>query len=104
LLSGETESKVEAAAKEKLAGATIVRTETDADGHAAYEVHMVQVDGTPATVYVDKQFNVVSVETGCPGGTRSSRSPGRRHTAAGTGLRACPCSTSRGGRPARRRA
>jgi hypothetical protein len=34
---------------------------------------MVQADGTPATVYVDKQFNVVSVETGMPG--RHSQQP-----------------------------
>jgi hypothetical protein len=40
-----------------------VRVETDADGHAAYEAHVLKADGTPATVYVDKQFDVVSVET-----------------------------------------
>ena len=51
----------------KLPGATIVRTETDADGNAPYEVHMVQQDGTPATVYVDKSFGVVSVQSGMPG-------------------------------------
>jgi hypothetical protein len=67
LLTGETKSKVEAAATARLSGATIVRTETDADGNAAYEVHIVQADGTPATVYVDKQFDVVSVQTGMPG-------------------------------------
>lgn len=38
----------------------------DADEHAAYEVHMVKSDGTPATVYVDKQFDVVNAETGMP--------------------------------------
>jgi hypothetical protein len=68
LLTGDTKAKVEAAATAKLPGATIVRTETDADGNAAYEVHMVQADGTPATVYVDKSFGVVKVETGMPGG------------------------------------
>jgi len=67
-LTGDTKSKVEAAAKAKLSGATIVRTETDADGNATYEVHMVQADGTPATVYVNEQFAVVSVQTGMPGG------------------------------------
>ena len=67
-LTGDTKSKVEAAAKTKLSGATIVRTETDADGNAAYEVHMVQADGTPATVYVNEQFDVVGVQTGMPGG------------------------------------
>jgi hypothetical protein len=68
LLTGDTKAKVEAAATAKLSGATVVRTETDADGNAAYEVHMVQADGTPATVYVDKSFGVVKVETGMPGG------------------------------------
>ena len=29
---------------------------------------MVQADGTPATVYVNEQFDVVSVQTGMPGG------------------------------------
>jgi uncharacterized membrane protein YkoI len=56
-------AKVSAAAKAKVPNATIVRVETDADGHAAYEAHIVKADGTLATVYVDKQFNVVSVET-----------------------------------------
>ena len=51
----------------KVPGGTIVRVETDADGVAAYEAHMVKADGTPATVYVNKQFEVVSVQTGMPG-------------------------------------
>ena len=64
LLTGETAAKVRAAALAKVgSGATVERVETDADGHAAYEAHMVKADGTPVTVYVDKQFNVVSVET-----------------------------------------
>jgi hypothetical protein len=64
LLTGDTASRVQALAVAKLgSGATVVRVETDADGHAAYEVHMVKADGTPVTVYVDKSFNVVSVET-----------------------------------------
>jgi hypothetical protein len=62
-LTGGTLVKVRAAAQAEVADATIVRVETDADGNAAYEVHIVKADGTPATVYVDKQFNVVSVET-----------------------------------------
>lgn len=68
LLTGDTKTKVEAVATAKLPGATIVRSETDADGNAKYEVHMVRADGTPATVYVDASFNFVSVETGGPGG------------------------------------
>jgi hypothetical protein len=66
-LTGNALSKVTAVAKAKVPGGTIVRVETDADGHAAYEAHMVKADGTPVTVYVNKQFDVVSVESGMPG-------------------------------------
>jgi uncharacterized membrane protein YkoI len=67
LLSGEAAAKVRQAALDRVPGATIVRVETDADGNAAYEAHMVKADGTPVTVYVNKQFAVVSVESGMPG-------------------------------------
>src|SRR5262249_53552510 len=63
LLTGDTASKVEARAKAKVPNGTIVRVETDADGNAAYEAHMTKADGTPVTVYVNKQFEVVSVES-----------------------------------------
>jgi uncharacterized membrane protein YkoI len=61
-LTGDTLAKVKAAAIAKVgSGATIERVETDADGHAAYEVHLKTSGGTEETVYVDKSFNVVSV-------------------------------------------
>ena len=63
LLTGDTLAKVTDAATAKVPGGTIVRVETDADGHAAYEAHMTNASGSPVTVYVDAQFNVVSVET-----------------------------------------
>ena len=63
LLTGDTAAKVEAAAKAKVPNGTIVRVETDADGHAKYEAHMTKADGTPVTVYVNEQFEVVSVDT-----------------------------------------
>ena len=66
LLTGTTASKVQVAAVAKEPGATVSRVETDADGHAAYEAHMVRSDGTLVTVYVDKQFNVVGEQTGMP--------------------------------------
>ena len=72
LLTGDALAKVTALAKAKVSGGTIVRVETDADGHAAYEAHMTDASGTPVTVYVDKQFNVVSVETGQPGPPRAA--------------------------------
>jgi len=66
LLSGDTAAKVRQLALAKVPGGTIVRVETDADGNAAYEAHMVKADGTPVTVYVNKQLEVVSVQTGMP--------------------------------------
>jgi hypothetical protein len=65
-LTGDALSKVAALAKAKVPGGTIIRVETDADGNAAYEAHMVKADGTPVTVYVNKQFEVVSVQSGMP--------------------------------------
>jgi uncharacterized membrane protein YkoI len=62
-LTGDTAEKVRAAALAELPGATIERVETDADGHAEYEAHVVKADGTRATVYVDEDFDVVSVES-----------------------------------------
>ena len=63
VLTGDTAAKVKAAAEAKVPGATVVRVETDADGHAKYEAHMTKADGTPVTVYVNEQFGVVSVES-----------------------------------------
>jgi hypothetical protein len=63
LLTDGTATSVRNAALAKVPGATIVRVETDAHGNAPYEAHIIKSDGTPATVYVDKSFSVVSVET-----------------------------------------
>jgi uncharacterized membrane protein YkoI len=62
-LTGDALAKVTAIAKAKVPGGTIVRVETNADGNAAYEAHMTKSDGTPVTVYVNKDFEFVSVET-----------------------------------------
>jgi hypothetical protein len=62
LLTGDTAAKVREAALAEVSGGTIVRVETDADGNAKYEAHMTKADGTPVTVYVDANFDVVSVE------------------------------------------
>ena len=62
-LTGDALSKVTAIATAKAPGATIVQVETDADGNAKYEAHIVKSDGTPATVYVDANFNFVSLES-----------------------------------------
>jgi hypothetical protein len=63
LLTGDALAKVKAIALDKVSGGTIVRIESDADGHAAYEAHMLKADGTSATVYVDANFNFVSVDS-----------------------------------------
>jgi hypothetical protein len=60
-LTGDTKTKVEAAAKAKLPGATILRSETNNDSIAAYEAHVRKADGTEAEVLVDKSFGVVEV-------------------------------------------
>ena len=77
-LTGDTLSKVSAAALAKVPGAKVVRAETDADGNAAYEAHMTNADGDPVTVYVDKDFAVVKVETGGPGGRGGPHGGGQR--------------------------
>jgi hypothetical protein len=59
-LTGDALSKVKAIALDKVPGGTVVRVETDADGNAAYEAHMLTASGTPTTVYVDASFNFVS--------------------------------------------
>jgi hypothetical protein len=61
VLTGDALAKVKAIALDKVPGGTVVRGETDAGGHAAYEAHMLKADGTPTTVYVDASFNFVSV-------------------------------------------
>ena len=81
-LTGDALSKVTALAKAKVPGGTVVRVETDADGNSAYEAHMVKADGTPVTVYVDKQFQVVSVQTGMP---RPGPAPGSSSNSSGAG-------------------
>lgn len=62
LLTGDALAKVTAIANDQVSGGTVVRVETDTDGNAAYEAHMTKADGTPVTVYVDKNFEFVSVE------------------------------------------
>jgi uncharacterized membrane protein YkoI len=64
LLSGDAASKVSAAALARVPGGTIERVETDADGNAKYEAHMTNADGSRVTVYVNADFEVVSVESG----------------------------------------
>ena len=62
-LTGDALAKVTAVAEAKVPGGTVVRVETDADGNAKYEAHMTKGDGTPVTVYVDANYDVVSTQT-----------------------------------------
>ena len=62
--SPETRLRRSRAAQAKVPGGTIIRVETDADGHAKYEAHMTDARGNPVTVYVNDAFAVVG--TGRP--------------------------------------
>ncbi len=63
VLTGDAATKVTDAAKAKLPDATIDRVETDVDGDT-YEAHVTKADGTKATVKLDANFNVTSVQDG----------------------------------------
>jgi len=62
LLTGDTATKVRAAALAKYSGATILRVETDSDG--VYEAHLTTTDGKRVTVEVDKASKVTGEESG----------------------------------------
>ena len=62
LLTGDTASKVRAAALARYPGATVLRVETDSDG--VYEAHLTTSDGRRVTVEVDKSFKVTGEESG----------------------------------------
>jgi hypothetical protein len=60
LLTGDTATKVRAAALAKYPGATVLRVETDSDG--VYEAHLQTSAGKRVTVEVDKSFKVTGEE------------------------------------------
>ena len=62
-LSSDVAAKVAAAAKAKVPGATVERTETDVDHGSPYEAHLRKSDGTELEVLVDKDFQVTAVNT-----------------------------------------
>lgn len=63
LLTGDTASKVKAAAEAKVSGGTVQRVETNVDSDSPYEAHIVKSDGTQVEVQVDKDFKVTAVNT-----------------------------------------
>jgi uncharacterized membrane protein YkoI len=60
-LTGDTATKVEQAARDKVSGGTVLRVETDADG-SPYEAHVRKSDGTEVVVKENKNFDVTAVE------------------------------------------
>jgi len=62
-LTCDTAMRVEEAALAETGGGTAERVETDAEGNAAHEAHVVKSDGSRVMVYVDEQFSVVSVDS-----------------------------------------
>ena len=63
LLTGETATKVRAAAAAAVPGGTIQRVENDAEG-SPYEAHVTKADGSQVTVKIDASFKVTSIEAG----------------------------------------
>lgn len=61
LLTGDTASKVRAAALAKYPGATVLRVETDSDG--VYEAHLTTASGQRVTVEVGKDLKVTGLES-----------------------------------------
>ena len=61
-LTGTTAAKVKAAARQKVPGGTVLRTEQDPGG-SGYHAHVRKSDGTIVTVHVDKDFRVTGVDT-----------------------------------------
>jgi uncharacterized membrane protein YkoI len=60
-LTGDELAKATAAAQTAAPGATVVRAETDGDGDA-FEVHITKADGTKATVKLNSDFTVKTVD------------------------------------------
>jgi uncharacterized membrane protein YkoI len=60
LLSGDTASKVRAAALAKVPG-TVERVETNVDSSAPYEAHIRKADGTEVEVQVGSDYTVSAV-------------------------------------------
>jgi uncharacterized membrane protein YkoI len=66
-LTGDELAKATAAANTAAPGSSIERAETDADGDS-FEVHITKADGTRATVKLNADFSVKTVEAGQAGG------------------------------------
>ena len=78
VLTGDTASKVTAAALAAEPGATVVRVETDSSGHT-YEAHVKLADGTYKTLYFDSSFAADGSDTGFGGGPQGGGHQGGGH-------------------------
>lgn len=78
LLTGDTASKVTAAAVAAQPGATIIRVETDSQG-SVYEAHMKKADGSFVTLKFDASFKVTATQQGFGAGPAGPR-PGASAT------------------------
>ena len=74
LLTGDTATKVTAAALATYPNATIERVETDSDG--VYEAHIVTTAGDHVIVQVGADFAVTGTQTGGPGGGKGGPANG----------------------------
>jgi hypothetical protein len=63
VLTGDTATKVTAAALAADPGATVIRVETDSSGHA-YEAHLKNADGSVTTLYFTSSFAADGQDTG----------------------------------------
>lgn len=88
LLTGDTATKVTAAAKAAVPSGTIIRVETDSEG-SPYEAHIRKADGTYVTVKIDSSFKVTSTIDGFgqgrPGGRGGPGGPGGQPPMNGSG-------------------
>jgi uncharacterized membrane protein YkoI len=74
-LTGDVAAKATAAAQAAVPGGTIDRVETDSDG-SPYEAHVTKADGTKATVKIDSNFAVTSIDTDAAHGKSGGKSHG----------------------------
>lgn len=62
-VTGDTKTKLEAAALAEVPGATVIRAENDSDGDV-YEVHLKKADGSVVTVTFDADFKITGTHEG----------------------------------------
>ena len=74
-LTGDTATKVTAAAQAAIPDGTIIRVETDSAG-SPYEAHVTKADGTQVVVKVDANFAVTATEDMPAGGPNGGHHQG----------------------------